>query len=94
MKTLHTPERCRVLLEPDGASGASVSAVQYRGATWCTRVTLEVWCYWGDWWLDATLKGERRTYFVLGTQRGEISVFCRVHRDAALNGWFVEGWYD
>ena len=94
MKTLHIPERCEVLLEPDGAGGAWVSAIKYRGATWRTRATLEVWLYWGDWWLTADLEGELRTYFILGTDKGEISVFHRRGARLEQRGWFVEGWYD
>jgi hypothetical protein len=94
MKTLHVPERCEVLLEPDADGGVWVSAVRYRGMTWYTRVTLKVWWYWGDWWLDPQLAGEARTYYVLGTSKGEISVFHRINPQESERGWFVEGWYD
>ena len=93
MKTLHTPERCEVRLEPDGEGGDFVSAVEFRGQTWYTRTLLETWTYWGDWWLDAALEGESRTYFVLGTQQGELSVFHRSSPTEAP-GWFVAGWFD
>ena len=94
MKTLHTPERCEVRLEPDGAGGDFVNAVEFRGQTWYTRTLLEVWTYWGDWWLDPALEGESRTYFILGTQRGEITVFHCSSPRTEEQGWFVEGWYD
>ena len=107
MKTLHLPEPCQVildpkaapggpgsLLEPDGDDTGFVSAVLFRQQTWRTRVTLEVWTYWGDWWLDPKLEGESRRYFVLGTQRGEISVFYRSSPSESERGWFVAGWFD
>ena len=94
MKTLHRPSPCQVLLEPDGTGGVWVSAVRWRGTTWRVRLTLEVWCYWGDWWLDAGLIGEQRSYHVLGTQKGEITIFYRQQLLEALCGWFVAGWYD
>ena len=90
MKTLHSPESCRVLLEADGTP----SAVRFRGRTWYVRTLLGTWTFWGDWWLDPQLEGESRAYFVLGTQRGEISVFHRTGPRAEEQGWFVEGWYD
>lgn len=94
MKTLHRPERCEVLLEPDVEGGVWVSSVHYRGSTWYTRMVLEVWSYWGDWWLDPSLEGESRTYYVLGTSKGEISIFLRHNPRDAERGWFVAGWYD
>lgn len=94
MKTLHTPQRCQVLLEPDEDGRPWVVAVKFRGLTWRTRVTLEVWSYWGEWWLDADLEGESRTYFVLGTQHGEISLFQRKGARLEDRGWYVEGWFD
>ena len=94
MKTLHIPERCEVLLEPDGTGGVWVSALRWRGSTWRVKTTLEVWVYWGDWWLDPGLAGESRRYHVLGTQKGEISRFYRHGTRVEERGWFVEGWYD
>jgi hypothetical protein len=92
MKTLHVPEPCQVLLESDESGSPWVSSVRARGQTWHTRVVLEVWRFWGDWWLSPDLSGESRTYWVLGTSRGEITVFYRV--SSRETGWFLAGWYD
>lgn len=94
MKTMHAPERVEVFLEPDEDGVPFVSALKFRGATWRTRVTLEVWTYWGDWWLDPGLEGESRVYHVLGTHRGRITVFHRESSRLGETGWFVEGWFD
>ena len=94
MKTLHQPQPCKVLLEPDEAGGFWVSAVRFRGASWQTKITLEVWTYWGEWWLDPKLEGESRVHYVLGTQRGEICVFYRISPQVTETGWYVAGWYD
>jgi hypothetical protein len=94
MKTLHTPQRCQVWLETDEEGRPWVCAVTFRGRTWRTKVTLEIWTYWGEWWLDPDLKGESRLYFVIGTQHGEISLFQRSGGKAEDDGWFVEGWFD
>ena len=94
MKTLHVPQRCSVVLESDEEGRPWVSAVRFRGVTWRTKVTLEIWTYWGEWWLDPDLEGESRLYFVLGTNNGEISLFQRSSPRAADRGWYVEGWND
>jgi hypothetical protein len=93
MKTLHHAERCQVLLEPD-VKGVVVRAVRWRGVTWHVQTTLEVFVYWGEWWLHPDLQGETRDYYVLGTARGELTVFRRLHRDLEQQGWFVLGWWD
>jgi hypothetical protein len=94
MKLLHDPERVAVILEPDELGGTWVAAVQWRGTRWRTQRTMAIWTYWGDWWLDADLKGEQRTHHLLATNRGEISLYHRQHREAELCGWFLEGWFD
>ena len=94
MKTLHRLERCEVLCEADEFGGVWVSAVKFRGFTWYTRAMLEVWIYWGDWWLDPFLQGVSHTYYVLGTERGELTVYYCHSPRASECGWFAAGWYD
>jgi hypothetical protein len=94
VKTFHIPESCEVMLEPDEFGGTQVSAVRFRKAMWRTGRTLETWVYWGEWWLDSALEGETRTYFVLATNRGEITVFYCQSPRASKGGWFIAGWYD
>ena len=88
MKTLHNAEPCQVLLEPLGL-GFTVSAVRWRGSTWYVKKVLEVYVYWGEWWLDSSLIGETRVYYLLGTARGELTIFQHQHQ-----AWFVVGWFD
>ena len=89
MKFLHQAEECTVQEEH-----GRVLAVRWRERVWQVKATLDVWTYRGNWWLDPSLQGERRTYHVLGTARGEIEVYQREHPDPEKRGWWVSAWWD
>lgn len=87
MKHLATPEPCKTLVER-----GHVTLVTWRDRKWLVVKTLDVWVYRVDWWLTASLEGERRVYHLLATRKGEIEVFERT-RDR-VRAWLVSGWWD
>jgi hypothetical protein len=87
MKSLHTPQPCRVLLDRQ-----LIRAVHFRERAWVVRETLCVYTLCDPWRRLPGLEGEKRVYYQLLTTHGQIEVFQRV-RGAEL-GWFVARWWD
>lgn len=93
MKLLHHPTRCQVSLR-EREQGVRVVALKWRKLTWQVHNTREIWVYQGRWWQSPTLEGERRTYHILETNHGEITVYQHQQPDQALALWYVAGWFD
>ncbi len=89
MKRLRDMEPCLVLIER-----GTVTTVRWRKQVWTVVTTLDIWSYRGEWWRDARLEGESRTYHVLATKFGEIELCERREAEGGVRGWFVVGWWD
>lgn len=87
MKRLRQPQPCTVQLERE-----EVKLVHYRGRGYAVKMTLSLTCINDPWATLPGLEGERRTYHLLMTSKGEVEVFYRQHPQG--NGWFVSGWWD
>ena len=88
MKTLHTPEKCLVLLERD-----SLSTVRWRDRTYSVLEILDAWVWCGDWWRSPDLLGERRAYWRVACKTMILEVFERIS-PLESRGFFVSGWED
>jgi hypothetical protein len=87
MKRLRQPQPCTVQLERD-----EVKLVHYRGRAYGVKTTLSLTRIANLWATLPGLEGERRTYHLLMTSKGEIEVYyCECPQG---NSWFVSGWWD